>query len=195
LLFRSSLFVLFFVFSFRGFGFYFVAPRIPLWPRHDAGDIRIESRLVGRVFGAPLLRFLAPGSFLLLFFRSRALALALPPSELSSRGDLYGYPRLPAGLAASSATAAAVAAVAAEAAAAAATAAAEAAGTARFFRTRFVHRQRAAAQLRFVQLGDRLLRAVIGRHLDEPEAARAAGGHVAHDGDRFHRSNALEQFL
>ena len=46
-----------------------------------------------------------------------------------------------------------------------------------------------------MQLGDRLLRAFIGRHLDEAEAARAARGHVAHHCHRFDRTDPLEQLL
>jgi len=83
---RSLLFVLFFFFSIRGFGFRFVAPRIPLRPWHDAGDIWIDARLIGRMIRAALLRFFAPSRFLLLFFRSRPLALAFSPTELSARG-------------------------------------------------------------------------------------------------------------
>src|SRR6185503_4634540 len=92
--------------------------------------------------------------------------------------------RLPAVLPASAAptTAAAIAAEAATA-TTAATAAKSAAttGSAGFFRPRFIDRQRASTQLRFVQFRNGFLRALIGRHFDKAEAACATGGHVAHD--------------
>ena len=62
-------------------------------------------------------------------------------------------------------------------------------------RTRFVHGEVAAAVVVVVQRGDRLLRVLVGRHLDEREAARAAGGHVAHHVDAFHRAGAGKQLL
>src|SRR3954467_5658671 len=73
-------------------------------------------------------------------------------------------------------------------------AAAAAAGI-RGLRPRFVDRQTAAAELIFVQLCDRLLRLIVGAHLDEGKPARAPGGHVAHDFHRFHAAGAGEQFL
>src|SRR5206468_6765114 len=80
------------------------------------------------------------------------------------------------------------------AAAVAAAAAAESARTLRF-RTRLVHGQTAAAQLELVQLVDRLLRFFVCAHFNEREAARPAGGHVAHDLHRFDRARAGEQVL
>src|SRR4030095_6782759 len=61
------------------------------------------------------------------------------------------------------------------------------------FRTRFVDRERAPAELRFVQLGDRLLRVGIGRHLDECEPARATCGGVPDDVHRINGARAAEQ--
>src|SRR4029077_80394 len=72
--------------------------------------------------------------------------------------------------------------------------AAESARTLRL-RTRLVHGQTAAAQLEIVQLVDRLLRFFVRAHLHEREAARPAGGHVAHDLHGFDRARAGEQVL
>jgi hypothetical protein len=46
-----------------------------------------------------------------------------------------------------------------------------------------------------MQLRDGLLSAFIRRHFNETEATGSSSRHVAHDGDRFHRRDALEQFL
>jgi hypothetical protein len=108
---------------------------------------------------------------------------------------------LPARLSASATTAAAKAAAttaATAAKAAAATTAAEAApttGPACFLRTCFIHGQGAAAKLRFVQLGDRLLRAFVRGHFHEAESTRASRCHVAHYCDRFHWTNTFEELL
>src|SRR5690349_2497388 len=115
--------------------------------------------------------------------------------------------RLPA------ATAAATAAVAATATAAAATGLASAATTARpaaaeataaatevagaAFRTgpRLVDRDRAATELRAVELLDRLLGVIVVRHRDERKTAWAAGHAIAHDGDALHGSRLREHLL
>src|SRR5690242_11773017 len=52
----------------------------------------------------------------------------------------------------------------------------------RRLRTRFIHRQRAAAHLVSVELRDGLLRFVVAAHLDKSKPARTPGGAVAHDG-------------
>src|SRR5204862_2516783 len=79
-------------------------------------------------------------------------------------------------------------------AAAASTIAAEAAAaTAHRLGPRFVHDQRAPFHFEFVQLGDGPLRFLVCGHFDEAEAARAAGGHVAHDACAFHRAGTAEQ--
>ena len=78
---RNSLFVLFRV---RLGGFFLVAPRVRLRPRHDIGDIGVNAGRAGTGFGTALLRFFAAHGLLLLFFRSRAFALALASSEWCS---------------------------------------------------------------------------------------------------------------
>src|SRR5688500_12510086 len=72
---------------------------------------------------------------------------------------------------------------AATAAAAITTAAAAAATTTTTTLLRLAHAHRAAAEIGAVEGGDRLLRALRGRHLDEAETARAAGDAVDHDRD------------
>src|SRR5438105_15454930 len=47
----------------------------------------------------------------------------------------------------------------------------------------------------FIQLCDRLLRLVLGAHLNERKPARPPRGHVAHHFHRFHRAGAGEQVL
>ena len=61
--------------------------------------------------------------------------------------------------------------------------------------TRFVDRERAATHLELVELGRRLLRFFVGRHLDEREAARPTRGRVAHDAHRFDVPRSAEQLL
>ena len=73
----------------------------------------------------------------------------------------------------------------------AATAAAEAAFR---LRTRFVDDQRAAFHLLLVELADGFLRFLVRAHLDEREAARAAGGHVPHHANVVHLAGPAEQF-
>src|SRR5450759_1689005 len=73
-------------------------------------------------------------------------------------------------------------------------AAVEPAGALRL-RPGLVDRQGATAQGILIELRGRLLRFFVCRHLDEREAARTAGCHVAHDTDRFNRSRLAEQFL
>src|SRR4051794_28245669 len=60
---------------------------------------------------------------------------------------------------------------------------------------RFVDGQRASAHLKLIELARRFLRFFVGRHLDEREAARAAGGGVPHDAHRFDRAGLAEQLL
>jgi hypothetical protein len=55
--------------------------------------------------------------------------------------------------------------------------------------------QVAAAEIMIVQLLDRALRFLVGRHLDEAEASGATGCHVAHDFDAFDVSAAREELL
>src|SRR5688572_25311280 len=62
-------------------------------------------------------------------------------------------------------------------------------------RLRLVDGQVPAAEVVVVELIDRLLRFLIGRHLDEPESARPAGGHVAHDLDALDGSASGEELL
>src|SRR5439155_26488450 len=73
---------------------------------------------------------------------------------------------------------------------AAATAASE-----RWLRTRFVDCEAAPAELKRVQLRDRLLRLFVRRHFDEREPARASCGHIAHHLDRLDGSGARKEFL
>src|SRR5215471_18752211 len=108
-----------------------------------------------------------------------------------------------AALAAATAVAATAAAVAAATTAAtaavAATTAVAAAATeaARTFRPgpRFVDGEIASTELVVVELVDRLLCLVVGRHLDEREPARTARRHVAHHLDRIDRSGLREELL
>src|SRR5436190_5989748 len=65
----------------------------------------------------------------------------------------------------------------------------------RRLRPRFVVGQTAAPKLIFIQLCDRLLRLVLGAHLNERKPTRAPRGHVAHHFHRFHRAGAAEQLL
>src|SRR5918994_767154 len=76
--------------------------------------------------------------------------------------------------------AAACAAATVSAAATAAITAAASATAAGGFRSRLVDCQVAAPEVGIVQLIDRLLRILIGHHLDERESAGTAGGHVTH---------------
>jgi len=66
-------------------------------------------------------------------------------------------------------------------------------GLSRRLFVRFVHDQRATIHLLFVELGDRLLRVVIGCHLDESEAAGPARRHVPHHPDGFHLADPAKQ--
>src|SRR5687767_10611775 len=74
---------------------------------------------------------------------------------------------------------------------AAVTAATEAARPLRS-RPRLVHREITAAEVGVVQLVDRLLRVLVGRHLDEREAARPPRGHVAHHLDGIDGARSRE---
>src|SRR6267142_634179 len=65
----------------------------------------------------------------------------------------------------------------------------------RGLRPRFVDGKTAAPKLIFIQLCDRLLRLVLGAHLNERKPTRAPRGHVAHHFHRFHRAGAGEQVL
>src|SRR5262249_47722742 len=80
------------------------------------------------------------------------------------------------------------------AAAAVAVAASAAEATFRFW-PRFVHRQRTSTELILVEFARRLLRLVVGRHLDEGEAASAPRGGVAHHTDRFDFPCLAEKLL
>src|SRR4051794_37404263 len=71
-------------------------------------------------------------------------------------------------------------------------AAAIAAARAVLTRTRLVHRQRAALELAAVEAGDRLVAAF--RHLDEAEAARAAGVAIHHHLGPRHTAELPERF-
>jgi hypothetical protein len=109
---------------------------------------------------------------------------------------------LPARLALSSAAAATVSATSAtgaaiEASTATATTAAPAstaAESALRFRARLVHHERTAFQLVLVELADRLLRIVVGRHLDEGEPACPACRHVPHHTNAFDLPRPAEKF-
>src|SRR5205823_883008 len=92
--------------------------------------------------------------------------------------DLGFTSELPAGFLTSPATAAT-----ATTPAAATPASAESTTTAatRLLRPRFVHRQRASTEALLVELRDRILRVLIGRHFHEREAARPAGFAIPHD--------------
>ena len=57
-----------------------VQPRIRLWSRDDAGDVRIDIRVARRSFVAALLRLFAAHGFRLLLLRSRPFALAFTSS-------------------------------------------------------------------------------------------------------------------
>ena len=61
--------------------------------------------------------------------------------------------------------------------------------------TRFVDHQRAAVHLELVEFVDGLLRAFVGGHLDEREAARPAGRLIAHHVHVGHVTGAAEQFV
>src|SRR5437762_942837 len=65
----------------------------------------------------------------------------------------------------------------------------------RGLRPRFVDGETATPKLIFIQLCDRLLRLVLGAHLNERKPTRAPRGHVAHHFHRFHRAGAGEQLL
>src|SRR5438034_6379427 len=65
----------------------------------------------------------------------------------------------------------------------------------RGLRPRFVDGKTASPKLIFIQLCDRLLRLVLGAHLNERKPARAPRGHVAHHFHRFHGAGAGEQVL
>jgi hypothetical protein len=79
--------------------------------------------------------------------------------------------------------------------AAVATAAAAPEATAAGLGARFIDGEVPAAEVLVVQHADRLLRFLVGRHLDEREPAGTAGGHVAHHADRVHGAGAGEQAL
>jgi hypothetical protein len=96
---------------------------------------------------------------------------------------------LPAWLLPSSTTAAPAAAAAPPTAAAPSTAAAtEAAATPWRHRPSFVHGERTAAEALLVELRNRILRILVGRHFHECEAASAPGLTVPHDTDGRHRA-------
>src|SRR5207245_7297037 len=61
--------------------------------------------------------------------------------------------------------------------------------TARARRLRALDLNGPAVHRRAVELADRLLGVFRGRHLDEPEAARATGVAVGHDGRRLHAAD------
>src|SRR5262249_30875436 len=63
------------------------------------------------------------------------------------------------------------------------------------FRPRFVDGETAPADLRPVDLADRLLRIVVSAHLHEAEPSRAARRLVAHHRDGFDRSDCGEELL
>src|SRR5204862_3390852 len=65
----------------------------------------------------------------------------------------------------------------------------------RGLRPRFVDGKASSPKLIFIQLCDRLLRLVLGAHLNERKSARTPRGHVAHHFHRFHRAGAAEQVL
>jgi hypothetical protein len=96
------------------------------------------------------------------------------------------FPTLPSRLAA---TIASVAAAAAKSAAPSTTPAAKLR-----LRSGFVHGERSAAKLRFVQLGDGFLRVGVRRHLDEREPTGTARGIVTDDVHCIDRACAAEQF-
>src|SRR5205814_9161936 len=62
-------------------------------------------------------------------------------------------------------------------------------------RRRFVDGMAASPTLILIQLCDRLLRLVLGAHLNERKPARPPRGHVAHHFHRSHRAGAGEQVL
>src|SRR5688572_6741419 len=62
-------------------------------------------------------------------------------------------------------------------------------------RLRLVDGEVTAAKIVIVQLLDRLLRLFVGAHLNEAEAARSTGSHVAHDLDAFDRAAAREELF
>src|SRR5438128_931930 len=105
---------------------------------------------------------------------------------------------LPSRLSASAGAAAAAAEVVAAAAIAATAeaAAAEVTSAATFrLRTRLVDHQLPTLHLVLVKLLDRFLRRVIGGHLDETEAPRAAGRHVTHHARAGDIANAAEELV
>src|SRR5213593_1327882 len=65
----------------------------------------------------------------------------------------------------------------------------------RGLRPRFVDGETAPPKLIFIQLCDRLLRLVIGAHLNERKPARPPRGHVAHYLHRFNGAGTGEQVL
>src|SRR5688500_12557073 len=69
-----------------------------------------------------------------------------------------------------------------------ATAAEATAATRAHLGTSFVDGEITAAEVALVEHADRLLRLLVGGHLDERKTARLAGGHVAHQVDSVHRS-------
>src|SRR5829696_3573373 len=60
-------------------------------------------------------------------------------------------------------------------------------------RAGLVHYERASIHLLFMELGDGLLRVIVGRHFDERESAGAAGRHVPHYPDVVHLARTAEQ--
>jgi hypothetical protein len=60
-------------------------------------------------------------------------------------------------------------------------------------RPRFVHGERAAAEALLMELRDRVLRVLLGRHFDKCEAAPTPGVTVPHDADGRHRAGFREQ--
>src|SRR5438874_4449257 len=65
----------------------------------------------------------------------------------------------------------------------------------RGFRPGFVDGKSASPKLILIQLGDRLLRLVLGAHLNERKPACPPSGHVAHHFHRFHGAGTREQLL
>jgi hypothetical protein len=81
-----SLFFIFFPVAVGRVVFQILQPRIGLWPRHDACDVRIDVGVAGRSLVAALLRFFPAHRLRLLLLRPRPLALAFSSSEWSSCG-------------------------------------------------------------------------------------------------------------
>jgi hypothetical protein len=73
--------------------------------------------------------------------------------------------------------------------------AATAAEVALGFRPRFVHGQRASAELCLIERLSRALSFFVGRHLDEREPARPSRGHVPHHADAVDRAMLREEIL